>query len=783
MAHTFGGRLFRGALVVLALLLLLGGGLWLWLSRGGRAQREGRAPLAGLGAAVEVRFDRSGIPAIRAGSTADAMAALGWLHANDRMFQMELTRHAASGRLAELFGERALAYDLRVRRLGFGTAAARLLATASPETRELLAAYASGVNAWLAARGGDLPPEFRLLRRRPEPWRPEDSVGVNLVMARSLSPIVDPPENELFALLVAFGPEKARQLAVDAEAKIFDEVAAVAGETPRRPAEVGSRSEDAALGSNNWAVGVERSASHTALVANDPHLGLGLPNVWYQVRIVAPDLDVAGMSFPGAPAIALGRGPRVAWACTNLYIDDVDVFVERLDESGRRVQRGEGWTPIEVRREVVRVGEREVPVEVKTTDRGAFLDADPERGLPPRSIAWTGYQPADQMAAFVALARARSAEEIPAAVAPFVFPAQNLVAATADGHIVWTPLGRGPRRFGWDGRFPAPGWRADVGWDGLIPAAENPVLVDPPSGEIATANSLLPIERPAWFGEVFLTPHRRDRIRELLDSRNDWAVDSLAAMQSDTESLWARELVAALGDGYSGDAAAAAAALEAWNGDMALRGPSALFALFERELLHDVFDDEAAAAHVPSFATIKRLSALLAGKLDPIWFDDVATPEVEDRHATVSRALAAAWSEGKRRWGEAVASWPYGTIHRIVFDHPLGGLPLLGRWFNRGPFDLPGSSTTILAFGGPWRGDSIDVTYGPSMRFVTDASDPAATVAILPGGQAGHPADPHYADELDDYLAGRIRPVAWSAEAIDRATVSTLRLEPTTGGR
>jgi len=778
MSHGIGRRWLRGLLVALALAALVAGAPFAWLARGGRAQRAGSAEIAGLGAAVEVSFDASGVPSIRAASAVDAMAALGWLHANDRLFQMELTRRAASGRLAEIFGERALAFDLRVRKLAFGTAAERLLAAASPETQRLLAAYADGVNAWLAARGGDLPPEFRLLRRRPEPWRPADSVGVISVMARSLSPIVDPPENELFVLLAAFGPDKARQLAVDGRATIFDEIAETARSTPRRTAPVAARAEGAGLGSNNWAVGGSRSAGGTPLLANDPHLGLALPNVWYQVRVAAPDYDVAGMSFPGAPAVALGRGPRVAWACTNLYLDDVDVFVERLDESGTKVRRGDGWQPIESHREVVRVGEREVPVEVKSTDRGAFLDADPERGLPARSVSWTGYQPADQLAAFVALARAGSASEVPAATAPFVFPAQNLVAATADGHILWTPLGRGPRRFGWDGRFPAPGWRADVGWDGLIPAAENPVLLDPDSGEIATANSLLPIERPAWFGEDFDTPHRRDRIRELLAGRRDWTVAALASLETDDVSRWAREVVAALDERFAGEAAAAAAALRAWNGEMARRGPAALFALFERELLRDTFDDEAERAGVPRFATRKRLSALLAGALDPVWFDDVATAEVEDRHAILERALAAAWRKGEERWGTEIASWPYGEIHRVVFDHPLGGVPLVGRWFDRGPYELPGSSTTILAFGGPWRGEAIDVTYGPSMRFVTDAADPESSVAILPGGQAGHPADPHYADQLDDYLAGRFRPIAWSAEAIDRVAVSRLRLEP-----
>jgi len=775
-------RAARLALATLALLLVLAGLGALWLAQGGRARRSGAAVVAGLEAPVEVRFDAHAVPAIGAASTRDAMAALGWLHANDRLFQMEVTRRAAAGRLAELFGERALAYDTQVRRLGFPHAAERLLAGASPETRELLDAYSTGVNAWLAERDGDLPPEFRILRRRPEPWRPVDSVGVIYVMARTLSPVVDPPEYELFELLRAFGPERARELAVDPEARIFDEVAGLAreAEAGRRP--VDANREGAGLGSNNWAVGPERSRDGDALLANDPHLGLGLPNVWYQARIRAPDYDAAGMTFPGAPAVVLGRGPAIAWACTNLYIDDVDVFLERVDPSGERVLRGEAWIPIERQVDEIRVGDRTVEVEVERTDRGAFLAADPQRGLPARSVAWTGYEPGDQLAAFVALARAGSVDDVPAAVAGYTFPAQNLVVAGVDGRILWTPLGRGPRRFGWDGRFPAPAWRTDVGWDGLVPAAENPVLVDPPGSAIATANSTLPVPTPEWFGEDFDSPYRVDRIRAELATRRDWTVESLAALELDARSLWAATVVRALGDGYDGDAGRAAAALAAWDGTMAEEGPSALFALLERELQRRVFEDEAAKAGVGRFGTRERLDALLARRIPESWFDDVATSEHEDRHAIVAAALATAWEEGARRWGDDVATWRYGEIHTIVFDHALGGLPLLGRWWNRGPWELPGSATTILAFGGPWKGDAIDVSYGPSMRFVTDAARPDSTLAIAPGGQAGHPADPHYDDRLADYLAGRMEPVAWSEEAIARATVSTLRLEPAADG-
>lgn len=776
----------RGGVVVLGLLLVAAAGLVFWLQRSGRPQRSGEAALAGLGAAVEVRFDGFGVPAIRADASLDAFAALGWLHANDRLFQMEMSRRAAAGRLSELLGERAVAFDRRMRRLRFRRAAEHGWAHASDEARRALEAYAAGVNAWLAARGADLPPELRILGHRPEPWTPVDTLSFILMMARNLSPIDAPPEDEYFAYLRAFGPERARSLAGDPDAALFDEVVELARATPAAREAVGRRPEAAGLGSNNWVVAPERTADGLALVANDPHLGLELPNVWYQASIRSPEYEASGMTLPGTPMVTLGRGPDVAWAMTNLYVDDVDVFVEQLDPSGTSVRRGDGFVPIEVETERILVkGEEAVEVLVKTTDRGVFLDADLERGLPPRSVAWTGYATGDQFAAIRALARCRSVDEVPAAIAPWVFPAQNLLVADRAGRILWTPIGRAPARFGWDGRFPAPGWSLAVGWEGLHPAERNPVLVDPPSGEITTANSFLPVEQPDWFQGDFDTPFRAERIRERLAQRADWSVESLAQLQQDHVSKWALLLVSRITEGgatYEGDAGRAAAALAAWDGAMALTGPAALFALFERALQRATFEDEATASGLRRFGTRWRLLRLLDGALSEQFWDDVSTAAVEGRREILERALTEAWREGVARFGDEVAHWDYGALRRLTLDHPLGSLPAVGRWLNRGPYRVPGSATTVLAFGGPWRGDFQEVTYGPSMRYVTAAAEPERTLAVMPGGQSGHPFDPHYDDQIGIFLENRQRPVPWSEAAIEASTVTRLRLVPAAPG-
>ncbi|MDQ1347058.1 MAG: penicillin amidase, partial [Acidobacteriota bacterium] len=750
-----------------------------WLKSRGLPQREGSATLAGLQAPVDVRWDRWAMPYLQAASAADATAALGWLHANDRLFQMEISRRAAAGRLSELFGERALSFDKKVRRLRIRASAEKLVAAASPESRDLLAAYARGVNAWISSHEGGLPPEFRLLGAKPESWQPADSMGIVFLMARQLSAIFEPNEEELFGFLREFGADRARELAGTTQALVADEVKRLADETPAAGEPATANPEGSGLGSNNWAIAPGRSATHSALVANDPHLGLGLPGVWFQAALRAPDYEVSGMTIPGVPGVVLGRSANLAWAMTNLYVDDVDLFVERLDVTGKKVQRGEEFVPITVERATIRLDDgEEVEFEIRSTDRGPLLEPDPVHGLPARSVAWSGYEPADQLLALTNLARARTIAEVPAAVAPYSFPPQNLVVGDRAGQILWTPIGRAPNRFGWDGRFPAAGWKSEYGWDGLLPASENPVLIDPPAETIVTANSFLPVELPVWFQQEFDTPFRSDRIRERLAEKTDWTPAGLAALQGDARSLWAKWLVSRLGGDHAGDAAKAWVALSGWDGAMGERGAPALFALVERHLQRAVFQDEATAANLARFGTRWRLIRLLDGEMSPAWFDDVATPAEENRAATIDRALAAAWQEGSKRWGSDVAQWPYAGIHNLKLDHTLGSAPLVGRLFNRGPFPLGGSATTVMAFGGPWVGDELDVDYGASMRLVNDLGDPDRGISILPGGQSGHPFDEHYDDQLPLYLRCETRPVPWTDEAIEKATVSRLQLTP-----
>lgn len=758
-----------------------------WLARSGLPRRDGQALIAGLQAPVDVRWNDWGVPHLNAESPVDLARAVGYLHANDRFAQMELGRRLVSGRLAEVVGDVALPSDRYFVSLDMRRLAVAGEAGLGDETRSLLEGYAQGVNAWLAERGSGLPPEIRLLGIDPAPWSVRDSLYFQLHMAHQLSFWQGRPEEARFRWLAAIGADRLADLLGTPLLQVAPEILELAAATDPGSAADKEPSETVAMaspGSNNWVLGPSRTAAGSAIVANDPHLPLAVPGFWYQVLLRAPGYEVAGMTLPGLPFVVIGRGPHLAWALTNLMLDDHDLFFEQLDASGERVRRGDRWLPLQIHSESVhhRDGGSET-VLVRQSDLGVVLDADPGRDLPARSMAWTAAIESDPGTVFLRLARGRRVASLVGTLDAYVAPAQNLVAADTGGGILHTPIGRIPDRRTADGRMPAPGWNPLYGWDGLLPHAANPSRLDPESDLLVTANhDILGAALdapPSPLTADFDTPHRAERIRALLLERRDWDAAGMAEVQTDVRSRYALEIVAMLDGPHAGDAGRALAALQSWDGAMLLTGPSALFVVLERELMQGAFADEARHHDLPGPGGRGELLRLLAGTLDPAWWDDVSTPARETREGVIAGALERAWEEVTERWGDDPGRWEYGALHNLLLQHPLGALPILGGQWNIGPLPVPGSATTVAAFAGFWVGERQDVVYGPSMRWVTDLGDPDGTLTVLPTGQSGHPGDRHYADQLPLYLQGQLRLAHWSEAAIEANTVSRMRLLPT----
>jgi penicillin amidase len=778
-----GRRIVQVTLALVPPIALALGGALLWWSRCGRPQRDGEARVAGLGERCTVRFDGFGVPHVSAASARDLACALGWLHANDRMGQMELARRRAAGRLSELVGERALDADREMRRLRLRRAAERCLGALAPESRALLDAYAAGVNAWLDERGGDLPPDLILLRAAPEPWTAADSLSVMALMWHMLAYSAW-REEQRFEWLVALGPDATRDLLGERGREFDSEVIELAlhAREERERRETDDRERAPGGGSNNWAVAAERTRDGHALVANDPHLSIAIPGIWYEAQLRAPDYEAAGVTLPGLPMVVIGQGPECAWGFTNTELDVCDLAFERGDPP-RAVERNGALVPTAREVETIRVrGGGALEIALYETDVGPLLEA--EGDLPARSLRWAAYTPFDPIAPFAALARARSQREVDAAVARYVGPSQNVAGATRADGIFFAVMGKVPEREGYDGRMPAAAWTERARWSGWREYERNPRASQPECGLVATANHDPRISAAydiPYRGD-FATPHRVRRILDVVGARGDWEVESLAAVQTDLASLFAGEVL----DACSAAAPALGdarwwAALGAWDRAMELEGPSALYACFERELRGAVFGDELeqAGASRPVLPDSDRmLLAALRGELALDWIDDVRTPERETLAQIVARAGSRAWQTCVERWGEDPARWRWGELHRWRPAHPLASAPILGRYFARGPFGVPGSATTIRVFSGGWNGGGFDVVHGASVRFVADVVEPDRSRIALPVGQSGHAFDAHFDDQIELYLAGGTRAIAWSEDAIESAASSRLVLTP-----
>ena len=759
------------AVVVAALTLA-----FVWIRRTGLPEREGVVHIPGLGATVEVRYDAWGVPHLRADSTEDLAAALGYVHANDRMAQMELGRRTITGRLSELLGNVTIESDITARRLRFRKEAEALWENVrDTEEGRLQEAYARGVNAYLARRGTDLPPTLRLLGIDPEPWTPPDTIGFSFLMARNLSLWQGRPEELRLAWLSALGVERTRDLLGLQSLHVapgLPRLATTGVHPAAEPAEIG--------GSNNWILGASRTAAGVPLLANDPHLGLRLPGIWYEAYLRAPGLEVGGMTVAGVFGVIIGQNRDLAWGMTNVMLDDLDVFFEVLDDEGLRVRRGGGWIDLERETEKILVkGSQPVELELLRSDLGPVLPADPKLDLPPRSFAWTCYHQTDPFEAFFTLARAKTVADLRPGIESYVCPAQNLVAADSSGGLFYATLGRIPRRRAGDGWLPMPAWEPAYGWDGVEEFEAGVIIEAPETDFLVTANHDI---RPAGYvGPLtgnFDVAARANRIRELLLSARHWTPEQMISVQSDVRSRYAQDLVGALEGPFTGDAYLAHAELSSWDGSMTATGASALFAVFERQLAQLIFEDELDLPAVSDLVTRNWLDRLMRRQMSEAWFDDITTERKEGRREIVTRALDWAWKDALSRWGKGMKGWRYGEIHPLEFRHPLSVVPVLGQLVNRGPFPMTGSATTVAAFGGPWEGDVRPVVYGPSMRWVAVPGNPEAARVIVPAGQSGHPFDRHYDDQMEMYLDNVLREVAWSEAEIARATVSTLRLEP-----
>lgn len=764
-------RIGLAAGILLLLLVVAGTSFFFWL-RTSLPQLEGNAPLPGLTADVSVIRDENGVPTIRAASEADAYRALGYVHAQDRLWQMEQMRRLGAGRLSELTGSATLEYDRLMRTLGLYRLAERGVEQASPALREALDAYAEGVNTWLDTHEGALPPEFVLLRHQPEPWRPADSLVWGKLMAMQLTGNWH-AELKRAQLSPHFTPQQIDQLwradpeAPHVPAAIAPLPSGLAGRvlaalppalTPRRA-------------SNVWALDGSRTASGRPLLANDPHLGLTNPALWYLARIEVPGLTLAGATVPGVPMHLIGHNGKVAWGFTTTHGDTSDIFIEKIDpaDAGRYLSP-EGSSPFESREEIIKLrGGEEVAVTIRASRHGPIVSdahgssrqaltayGKPEEFALALSATLLNHEDRTAEALF-RMNRAEDATDFRDALRDFHAPQQNINFADIEGSIGMVTAGKVPvRRFG-DGFLPAPGWTREYDWASFLPFEELPQHFNPPSGRVMNANNdVTGPDYPHYLGRSFDTPHRARRIAEQLEGGNKADMPSMTALQYDALDLAAPELLTVILPMLPDSPARQL--LSGWDGQMLRDRPEPLlYHGWLRHLPKRLLADEFAPTgqEVPWLAN-HQLAGMLRGEGG--WCDDISTADRQESCTDIARAaLDDAITELSADYGAEMRAWRWGDAHRARFSGMvLGRIPLLGPLFDV-VVETDGSNTTVNR--GTSRLDNDDTPYrhvhGAGLRAVFDLSDLDASLFIQAPGQSANPFSPHYDDLAGDWSVGR----------------------------
>ncbi len=793
------GWLWRGLIVFVALIVVALGGGYLWL-RGSLPSLSGEVAVAGLEGPVEIVRDRHAVPHIYAASSADAAFGLGYVHAQDRLWQMEMSRRIGAGRLSEVVGAAGLGVDRFLRTLSVYHFAEAAVAGLDITTQAQLEAYAAGVNAFLETRSGPLPPEFLILGHTPEPWRPADSLVWAKMMAWDLG--ANWRGELLRSRLATKGKLTARQISelyppYPGQAPVaLPDLAALYRKLPlERLWAALPPGPERANGSNNWVVAGSRTQSGKPLLANDPHLGLTAPSVWYFAHLEAPGLKVIGATLPGIPAVVLGRNAHIAWGFTNTGPDVQDLFIEKLDpRNANAYLTPDGPRPFEVRREVIKVKDAEpVMLEVRLTRHGPVISdvskqaAEIASGPFVLAMAWTALEPNDTTAqALMGMNRAQNWPEFVAALRHFQVPQQNIVYADTDGNIGYYAPARVPLRSPQNevgGMMPVPGWQAKYDWQGFVPFEELPQAFNPARGHVATANhKIVPPGYRHFITREWAPPYRARRIEDLLAAGGKHSIASFRRLQMDETSLMARDFLVLMRPALAQAKVAEAVKtmMASWDGAMARDRPEPLlFSAWYRELTRLVMADELGTLFKDYWGQ-RPLFMNNVLSTQRHWCDNVATTPREGCSELIASALEQAVAVLAEDFGDDPTAWRWGQAHQAHSEHrPFSKQPFLGDLFD---IRLANSGGSYAVNAARFRINNAQAPYdnyhGPSLRAIYDLSQPDRSLYIHTSGQSGNLLSPHYADFAAPWRDGEFIAMTMQRREIESGALGTLVLAP-----
>jgi len=875
------GRILIGLVVLIVVLAIVAAGFAVYTVRRPFPQTSGNLALPGLQAQVQVIRDKQGIPHIYAANSHDLFMAQGYVHAQDRFYQMDFWRHETAGRLSELYGAGTVKTDKFLRTLGWHRIAEQEYASADPDTKALLDAYAAGVNAYLNTHSAaDISLEYSVLaltglsNYKPEPWTPADTLAWGKAMAWDLGGNLD-AEIERAILNTAIGADKTNlymplypsdhpiivpnpavgslplqnlqqvagadaqisslplqnlQQVAGADARIsglplqnLQQVAGADAQISSLPlqnlqqqvagvdAQIGGNFRG--LGSNNWVIAGSHTTTGKPLLANDPHLSIQMPSIWYEIALNCQPVSdacpyqVSGYSFAGVPGVVIGHNARIAWGFTNVNPDVQDLYIEKVNPANPNQYQVNGqWQAMTVAQDTIAVkGAASVPLTIRTTRHGPLITDvygldkfSQQAGLDPSSqyalsLRWTALDPDFLFRAVFKINRAGNWTDFRDALKDFAAPSQNAVYADVDGNIGYQTPGNVPIRKQGNGLAPVPGWTDDYEWTGYIPFDKLPYAYNPPQGYIATANNaVVGPDYPYLLTLQWDEGYRAARIVSMINATPKLSIADIQHIQGDDMNLGSTEVLPYLLALSFDDPklSTALTQLKGWDSQMTIQSqPAAIYMAFFNRLLSDIFDDKVPKNYWQhgdddSWVILRQLLK----QPDSAWWDNTQTPAVEKRDDILRQAFTEGYADLEKRLGSDSGKWTWGQLHTATFQNlTLGesGVSVIESIFNRGPYPVAGGTSIVNATsmnlslddaGGA--GDPYAVTSLPSMRMIVDLSNLDNSLQVFTTGESGHAYAPHYVDMADQWRLIQYYPMLWSRANVDANTEATLTLTP-----
>ena len=776
--------------ILLALVIIIPSVFYVIVQRSYSAV-DGAVHLKGLKAEVEIYRDSWGVPHIYAQNEDDLFFAQGYVQAQDRLWQMELHRRMGSGTLSEIFGESTLDMDKFSRALGLRKCAGDSCAVMDDGMLKVLNCYCSGINEYLRLNKDNLPVEFTVLGFKPAEWVPMDSITVANLVAWDLGKNW---EVELLRgrLVQKLGAEKAWQLLAaypdSGPLVVSPELLAMPlGDTVA----IGLHGNSDSVGSNNWVVDGSKTVSGKPLLANDPHLLVMMPSIWYETGLHGAGFDVAGVSIPGCPLIIIGRNTDISWGITNLPTDTQDLFIERINPGHMLQYEYKGaWKDMQVITEQIAVaGRKPEQLQIRLTVHGPLLDGIIKGLEQPLAMQWAGNCHSNLLKSAYMVNKAGNWKEFHEALRYWDAPGQNIVYADKEGNIGYQATGLQPIRAAGSGMVPAPGWNGEYDWTGFIPYEEMPSVLNPAAHYIATANNKVISDNYSYFlGYDWTPPFRAQRIVDLLQAKDKLSVQDFKDIQADVFDVPASLITPYIVNitPQTGLEQKALDLLKKWDyNDRADSPAPAIFHVtyvkmlkntLEYKLGDKLYNDYVRAMGGSGDVHAVFMLGILRNNNDP-WFDDTRYVAQGTRDRVISQSFSEAVTELTGKLGGDPEKWKWGDIHITHFKHVLARIPGLEGIFSLAPVPTPGSRYTVNVAAFDYD-KPYEVTAIPSYRQIIDWNDPDKSLAMHSTGQSGLLFNKHYGDMVQPWLKGEYHTMLFNKADVKADKKSLLTLRP-----